>query len=143
MPRCSLPPQPNDHPLHAAAFTFVVAADISAPFEQINNTVRTFLATPERREDELHCVELIINAWATNLRKHGCGDGERHVATVTLKYLGARISLRFEDDCAPFDPTALVPPDLERGSGIRLIRSMVAELTYRRENGVNIWEMMR
>ena len=143
--------QESAPPLHSAAFTFLVKANAAPPLAEIRSMISAFMASPSRSEHEQACVLLIIEEWATNLSKHGCISGTRQVATVTLKNFGYSVGIRLEDDCLPFDPTQFGQPELEAdlegrqigGLGVHLIRSLVEELRYRRENGKNIWEMVR
>ena len=67
-------------------------------------------------------------------------------ATVTVADNGERLTLHFEDDGKPYDPTTAKEPDItlsaeEReigGLGIFLVKKMADELDYRHENEKNL-----
>ena len=66
---------------------------------------------------------------------------------LTLKKTGETIVAEIRDQGTPFDPTQAPPPDLTvpleqrkiGGLGIHLMRKSVDRLTYRHENGSNVF----
>ena len=66
---------------------------------------------------------------------------------LTLKKTGETIVAEIRDQGTPFDPTQAPPPDLTvpleqrkiGGLGIHLMRKSVDQLTYRHENGSNVF----
>ena len=71
-------------------------------------------------------------------------------ATITVTASDETLSLLFEDDGIPYDPTTAKEPDItlsaeERdigGLGIFMVKKMASELDYRYENGKNVLAVM-
>lgn len=70
---------------------------------------------------------------------------------ISLRFNGADLIIRVEDHGKPFDPTARLDPDItlsaeERpigGLGIFLIKNIMDEVSYSREEGRNILLMSK
>lgn len=93
-------------------------------------------------------LELLLAAEEvlTNVADYAHDDGSEHWVRVGLVVAREDVTLVFEDDGRPFDPTAAPAPDLaapmaERpigGLGIHLIRSLVDTAEYARAGSQNV-----
>ena len=90
-------------------------------------------------------VNLVLEELAMNTINHGHDEG-LHEITVTFNSTDETLTIDVVDDGKPFDPLTDAPvPDVnapmhERpigGLGVFLVRKLMDELTYRREEGRN------
>ena len=90
-------------------------------------------------------VNLVLEELAMNTINHGHDEG-LHKITVTFNSTDDALTIDVVDDGKPFDPLNDAPiPDInapihERtvgGLGVLLVRKLMDELTYRREEGRN------
>ena len=90
-------------------------------------------------------VNLVLEELAINTINHGHDEG-LHEITVTFNSTDEALTIDVVDDGKPFDPLHDAPiPDVnapihERpigGLGVYLVRKLMDELTYRREEGRN------
>ena len=90
-------------------------------------------------------VNLVLEELAMNTINHGHDEG-LHEITVTFTSTDEALTIDVVDDGKPFDPLHDAPiPDVnapihERpigGLGVYLVRKLMDELTYRREEGRN------
>lgn len=90
--------------------------------------------------------ELVLEEILTNTVKYGYDDKLQHIIKVTADVSDGRITIEFRDDGHPFDPLQAPPPKFGEpiqtqrlgGRGIHMVRTMVRESHYRRENDQNI-----
>lgn len=105
---------------------------------------------------ERHCLPpkvvfhltLLLDELVTNIISYGYADYDEHPIDVTISIDGSKLSIRVEDDAAPFnileapEPELDVPLELREkpigGMGIHLVKNMVHDITYVRENGKNV-----
>ncbi|MYA59512.1 MAG: ATP-binding protein [Chloroflexi bacterium] len=90
-------------------------------------------------------VNLVLEELAINTINHG-HDGGLHDISITFSSTKDALTIEMVDDGKPFDPLTDAPvPDVnapmeERpigGLGVFLVRKLMDELTYRREEGRN------
>ena len=91
-------------------------------------------------------IELVLEEIGTNIIKYG-QDGESETQIdITLTSDRKSLTLEIADNGKPFDPFAEAPPpDLDSpvperpigGLGVFLVRELMDEASYRRENGMN------
>ena len=90
-------------------------------------------------------VNLVLEELAMNTINHG-HDGGLHEISITFNSTDDALTIDIVDDGKPFDPLTDAPmPDVnaplhERpigGLGVFLVRKLMDELTYRREEGRN------
>ena len=99
------------------------------------------LPTPVRRSIQVALDEFVYNPIVYGFAARGEGKGE-----VRVELEADRVRVTITDNGPPFDPLAFAEPDTalsvdERqigGLGIHLVRQMMDELTYRREDGKNV-----
>ncbi len=90
-------------------------------------------------------LTLILDELITNIINYGYADFDEHPINVGLSLNGDTLTIRIEDDSEPFnileapEPELDVPlEDRERpigGMGIHLVKNMVKNIDYKREDG--------
>jgi len=97
-------------------------------------------------------LNLVLEELFTNAVRHGGCQGMEKAVRIRLQPLENRaVAIEFHDRGVPFDPTAAPAPDLEAalekrgggGLGIHLVRQLVRDLRYRREEDWNHLTMRR
>ena len=90
-------------------------------------------------------VNLTLEELGLNIMNHGHDEG-MHEIEIDLISDADTLTIEIRDDGKPFDPLQDAPePDLESpvgvrtpgGLGVHLVRTMMDELSYRREQGKN------
>ena len=90
-------------------------------------------------------VNLVLEEMGLNIMDHGLDDG-LHDIEITLTSDEDVLTIDIMDDGRPFDPLSDAPaPDLDApiedrrvgGLGVYLVRNMMDEMTYRREDDKN------
>lgn len=107
------------------------------------------LATAARLDEERkNDLELALEETLVNIFHHAYPDRPGQVG-LTCRIEGGRLVVLIEDEGIPFSPVEAATPDLtaeieERqigGLGVHLIRSLMDEVSYRREDGRNLLEL--
>jgi serine/threonine-protein kinase RsbW len=91
-------------------------------------------------------VELVVEEVVANICRYSYGDQLGDVELCCQRLDGPKLALEFIDYGRPFDILALPPPDLSvdldqrdvGGVGVPMLRALVDEATYRREDSRNI-----
>jgi len=91
-------------------------------------------------------LNLALEEAVSNIIRHGYAGREGHGVSVTVHFAGEWVAATVEDDAAPFDPSKHPEPDLtvpledrlDGGMGVYLIRRLMDEVDYRREEGRNV-----
>ncbi len=90
-------------------------------------------------------VNLALEELGLNIMNHGHDEGT-HEIEINLTSEADALTIEIKDDGKPFDPLRDAPePDLDSpvgvrnpgGLGVHLVRTMMDELSYRREQGKN------
>ncbi|MGE0714998.1 MAG: ATP-binding protein [Alphaproteobacteria bacterium] len=126
------------------------AADISLPVEP--ESVATLARWLEARADGLglagttrEALRLCAEEAATNIVRHAYPDGVRQARFLARIESNGEVTLAFDDDGIPFDPTRYVD-DAQAGEiedariggvGIRLIRGFASGIRYERVGTIN------
>jgi anti-sigma regulatory factor (Ser/Thr protein kinase) len=100
--------------------------------------------------DRVAEIELAVGEVLTNICAYAYPTGGGDVEVQCAHNAGPRLCIDIVDSGVPFDPLAVPPPDLlaapeERttgGLGIFLLRSMVDEMTYRRDHDQNVLRLV-
>lgn len=96
-------------------------------------------------EETLYELKIIVDEVASNIIRHGFQDGTSHSFQLDLSLSGGDVSIDVVDEGVHFNPLIIPPPDLSRpieerrpgGLGIYMVKNLVDDLEYRRENGKN------
>jgi len=100
-------------------------------------------------------VHLALDEIVTNIITYGYEDDAEHEIVVHLSVSPAsaprRVEVEVEDDGRPFNPLDAAPPDVEAsvadravgGLGIYLVRRVMDDLEYRRQQGKNVLVMRK
>jgi anti-sigma regulatory factor (Ser/Thr protein kinase) len=96
-------------------------------------------------------VRLALEEVLSNVIRHGLAGRREGGIHVQVALNRDAIALQVEDEGRPFDPAAHPRPDLERpfaerapgGQGVHLVRSLMDEVTYRREGERNVLKMVK
>lgn len=93
-------------------------------------------------------LTLVLDELITNIISYGYADFDVHPIDVTIALQGDRLTIRVEDDSEPFNILEAPEPELDLplderakpvgGLGIHLIKNMVHNIHYKRENGKNV-----
>lgn len=87
-----------------------------------------------------------IQEAASNVLRHGFGPDDEPEIELRLRCDARRFEIELRDTAAPFDPTTVwAVPDTsdplaipEGGYGIHMMREVLDEIEYRREDGENV-----
>ena len=117
--------------------------------ERITATVENFAERNDWPPDLTFKVHLVLDELSVNVVNYGEGASE---IEVSLASDGDEARVEIVDDGRPFDPLHEAPePDIDAplderpigGLGIYLVREMMDELHYSRENGKNRLAMVK
>ena len=95
--------------------------------------------------DPVTDMQVALDEVLSNTLRNGFGDDLPHCVEVTLSVDARALTAKIEDDCAPFDPLTVPPPDLQGslherrvgGLGIHFVRNLMSEVTYAHVRGRN------
>jgi anti-sigma regulatory factor (Ser/Thr protein kinase) len=118
---------------------------------RLNAAIESFARASDLPAGEQRAIELVLEEVVTNAIRHGYPDGGEHELSVELCMEGDTVEIRLEDDGQPFDPTRAEPADTESsiedraigGLGIHLVKSLVHEMSYARQQGRNVLTLRR
>lgn len=96
-------------------------------------------------------VQLALDEWLANVINHAWSEAGPHRGEVTLVLDDGRLVLAIKDDGPAFNPLERAAPDLDSpleeraigGLGIHLIRSMMDEVRYARNQGQNVLTLVK
>ena len=118
-----------------------------AELQRLKQIVTEFAEQHRRLAPELvYRVNLALDEIITNVISYGYEDSSEHEISVHLSWNDPNIKIVVEDDGRPFNPLEAPPPDTGKalvgrqigGLGIHLVRKLMDDLEYRRENNKNV-----
>ncbi len=118
-----------------------------AEIEQLAATLERFCEAHRIRLDIVNIVNLALEEIVTNIISYGYGgEGGGHRIRIDLAHDGQRLTALVEDSAKAFDPLQKASPDTnapleERGVGglgIHLVKTLMDEVRYSREDGRNV-----
>ena len=108
--------------------------------------VETFGEANDLPEPKVYVVNLMLDELVTNLVMHGDSNANGVTANIRLQLADGGISLTFEDDGKPFDPTSAETPDVDAALedrqigklGLHFVNSLADRVAYRQKDGRNL-----
>jgi serine/threonine-protein kinase RsbW len=119
--------------------------------ERMTRFVESFAERQHLSEDLQFAITLALDEVVTNVIRHGYPAGEVRDIVVWLRLEDGTAVVQVEDEGRPFNPLDAPPVDLDAplegrpigGLGVHLIRSLMDEIAYRREDGRNVLVMRK
>lgn len=119
--------------------------------ERLADRVRDFGRENRLSEDLVWEIRLVLEEIVTNIISYGYEDRADHAIDVNIVNSEQDIIIRVRDDARPFNPLDQTVPDLERpleergdgGMGIHIVREIMDEIDYKREDDGNLLVMTR
>lgn len=118
---------------------------------QIERAVEEFGAEHEWPAELLFHVQLTLDELATNVINHGYGESG-YSFQITVKSKPEAVQIELVDEARPFDPLKNAPhPAIDAGVqerkvgglGVYIVKELMDELEYRRENGKNCLTLVK
>ena len=113
----------------------------------VRHAVREFVQEIGFGSQQTHAITLAVDEAVGNVIKHAYQGQTDRKLTVSMSALANGVEVRVSDSGEPFDPTerATPAPDEVRpgGRGLFLIREIMDEVNYGRENGANVFRMSK
>ncbi len=109
-----------------------------------------FLCDHDLTPGQAYAASLVLEEVVTNVVKHAHDDPSEHELRLDVSLVDGKVRVTASDDGRPFDPTDAPPPpapesleDIKPGGlGLTLIRAVSESVTYRREGGRNVVEVV-
>lgn len=119
--------------------------------ERLTRAVEEFGRGHGMPEETVHDARLALEEIVVNVIQYAWEDGRGHEITVLISLDEEGLLMRVEDDGKPFDPLSVLSPvstgapERRRagGFGVRLARSVVNSMEYRRDGNRNVLVMRR
>ena len=113
---------------------------------KLNNTLTEFGQNHQLPDAVLFAIKLALEEIVTNAISHGFKDRREHRITVRLSLEQSALLSEVEDDGPAFNPLEMLAPDTKQpleerpvgGLGIHLVRTLMDEVRYRRQDGRNV-----
>ncbi len=129
----------------------VVLKNAVDEIERLSELVSAFGNEHGLSEDFIYAVNLALDEILTNTISYGYADKAAHEITITLRLHDDELAVEIVDDARAFDPLSApkagVDLPLEQrsvgGLGIHLARTLMDEMTYRREQDKNVLLMKK
>lgn len=123
-----------------------------AELERVSGAVDEFGRRHRIPAPALFDLHLALDEILTNIVSYGYDDTHEHEIIVRLSQPAPdQIEVEVEDDARPFNPLEAADPDVNRsvedrpigGLGIYLVRRVMNDLEYRRQQGKNVLVMRK
>jgi anti-sigma regulatory factor (Ser/Thr protein kinase) len=117
--------------------------------ESLMHASTNFLEDQGISHQAVYRINLALEEMITNIIRHGYDDYDEHKIVVSIEVRENELAARIEDDGHAFNPLesektgavgSLDDPKVG-GVGIHLIRKLIDQVTYKRENEKNILEL--
>ena len=131
--------------MHEGSISIRIEADVRE-IERLNKLVRQFGELHDVPSRTLYAVNLALDELVTNVVLYGFTDPANQQVLIKIATGGSELVASVHDGGRPFNPLDVKPPDLnapleERelgGLGVHLVRSLMDQVTYARENDQNV-----
>jgi len=101
----------------------------------------------EINDETIYNVQLAAHEACTNVIDHAYSGDTSQRMNITVELLPQSVIVTVKDTGVAFDPSQVVPPNLDvpqvRGYGLHLIKNLMDEVDYRREDTGNIWRLVK
>lgn len=119
--------------------------------DRLLDAITAFCAEQQLPDRVGQDLMLVLDEIFTNIVSYAYDDGEKHEIEISLSLDAEGVSVYVVDDGKAFDPLAQTAPDLDAdlddrpigGLGIHLLRSLMHDVSYRRENDHNVLAFSR
>ena len=119
--------------------------------ERLAGCVLAFGEENELNDDIVGEIRLVLEEIVTNIISYGYEDKARHEIAVSIVNGEEEITVSVRDDAKPFNLLEYPRPDLEipledrgvGGMGIHMVREIMDEINYKREDDGNLLVMRR
>jgi anti-sigma regulatory factor (Ser/Thr protein kinase) len=131
--------------MHEGSISIRIEADVRE-IERLNRLVRQFGELHDVPSRTLYAVNLALDELVTNAMLYGFDDASGKDVLVRIETAGHELVASVHDGGKPFNPLDVKPPDLNApledrelgGLGIHLVRSLMDQVTYRRDGDQNV-----
>lgn len=114
--------------------------------ERVAAAVEAFGAEQKLPDEVVFAVNLSLDEVVTNIISYAYSDAQEHPITVRLTLEGEVLCAEVVDEGRPFNPLNVPAPDLDApvderpigGLGMHIVREMMDDLHYRREQDKNV-----
>ena len=132
----------------------ILNLDVLTDREELNGITEAIEAFAESQDwsaDLLFRINLVLEELVLNIMDYGHEDKEHHIK-ISLTSGDDMVTVHIEDGGHAFDPLTDAPePDVDGpienrsigGLGVKLVREMMDDMSYRRENGRNYLTLSR
>jgi len=120
-----------------------VSATVTAPGAEVARVASLLDELARVHRLDAHAVadmQVALDEVLSNILRHGFVGETAHRVEIVLAVDGDRLTAELEDDCAPFDPLGVPPPDTRSsladrrvgGLGVHFVRSLMSTVSYAR-----------
>ncbi len=96
-------------------------------------------------------LTLALEEIVTNIISYGYQDDAEHIILISIDKNNSNLITQIKDDGVPFNPLEVPSPDLNKeldqmepgGLGIHLVKNVMDEVSYKREEGLNILTLVK
>lgn len=129
----------------SANLSLQVATNVEA-LRRAQDEIEAFCNAQAWPADVVFQIGLVVEELGINVVNYAYEDGDEHEFSISVTSGDQSLTLEIVDGGRPFDPLEEAPePDLEAsledrpigGLGVYLVRTIMDELSYRREDGRN------
>lgn len=131
--------------MHEGSITIRLRAEVPE-VERLNRLVRQFGELHEIPNRTMYAIHLTLDELVSNVVLHAFDDPIGQEIVVRIEIGANEFHAAVEDTGREFDPLKAPPPNLDAplaerqlgGLGIHIVRSLMDEVRYQRENGKNL-----
>lgn len=113
---------------------------------RINKLIDKFGDEDNITPDTIYEINLALEEILTNILSYGFKDSLEHSISIEGRVQNNILKIKIEDDGIAFNPLSVAEPDLKSnieerqigGLGIHLVKTLMQNISYRREYGKNI-----
>ncbi len=122
--------------------------------KEIGTLINSFESFAEKfslSKSVVNDINLCLEELVTNVISYGYNDQDEHIIFVDISFINDAINICIKDDGLEFNPLEQAEPDINQpieerkigGLGIHLVKNLMSDLAYKRENDFNILTMRK